>query len=450
MTTNGMGELSERELEILRLVATGASNKEIAQTLFISSNTVRVHLRNIFSKIEVASRTEAAMYAVRIGLVQTSTMKVAYEDGTPALDKPIQALTPTIQPISAVGAWLQRWGLVLMLVMVLVAVGIGIMIAQLPFFQGVHNETPVIEIQPTPTAIQRWKEHAALPTARNALALAAFENQIYAIAGETTQGVTGVVERFDPVTEQWTTLKTKPSPVADVGAVVLGGKIYVPGGRMESGEISNALEVYDPVKNEWETRFSLPTALSGYALVAYEGLIYLFGGWTGSSYVNTVYSYDPGVDEWQVRTPMPTSRGFCGAAISSDQIYVLGGSNGSEALTTSEIYLPSRDNGSDNPWQAGPSLPEGRYAMGIASASDLIYIIGGRSTDANELSVLEFSPTTTGWQEQSASIPATWSSLGTVALGQYLYVMGGLVENNPTSLNLSYQAIYTVVIPFVR
>src|SRR5512132_4035019 len=64
--------LSEREQEILRLVATGASNKEIAQQLYISANTVKVHLRNIFAKINVVSRTEATLFAIREGLVPAS------------------------------------------------------------------------------------------------------------------------------------------------------------------------------------------------------------------------------------------------------------------------------------------------------------------------------------------------------------------------------------------
>jgi NarL family two-component system response regulator LiaR len=59
--------LSEREMEVLKLAATGVSNKNIAQQLFLSPRTVQVHLGNIFSKLGVASRTEAILYALRKG-----------------------------------------------------------------------------------------------------------------------------------------------------------------------------------------------------------------------------------------------------------------------------------------------------------------------------------------------------------------------------------------------
>lgn len=70
MNANQNEELSARELEILQLVATGATNLQVARTLFISPNTVKTHLRNIFFKLNVESRTEATLYAVQHGLVQ--------------------------------------------------------------------------------------------------------------------------------------------------------------------------------------------------------------------------------------------------------------------------------------------------------------------------------------------------------------------------------------------
>ncbi|HEY0545067.1 MAG TPA: response regulator transcription factor [Pyrinomonadaceae bacterium] len=63
------GNLSERELEILSLVATGASNKEIATQLFIAEGTVKNHVTNILSKLDVRDRTQAALKARSLGLV---------------------------------------------------------------------------------------------------------------------------------------------------------------------------------------------------------------------------------------------------------------------------------------------------------------------------------------------------------------------------------------------
>src|SRR5262249_51154512 len=60
--------LSERELEVLRLVARGMSNQEIADALVVSEATVRSHVSSVLSKLQLASRTQAALYALRQGL----------------------------------------------------------------------------------------------------------------------------------------------------------------------------------------------------------------------------------------------------------------------------------------------------------------------------------------------------------------------------------------------
>jgi two-component system, NarL family, response regulator LiaR len=66
-------KLTDREIEVLRLLAEGKANKEIAASLFISETTVKTHVSNILLKLGVPSRTQAALYAVRIGLVSSSS-----------------------------------------------------------------------------------------------------------------------------------------------------------------------------------------------------------------------------------------------------------------------------------------------------------------------------------------------------------------------------------------
>lgn len=64
-----IGQLTDREREVLGLVARGWSNRKIAEELFIAENTVKNHVRNILDKLQLRSRMEAAMYAVRGGLI---------------------------------------------------------------------------------------------------------------------------------------------------------------------------------------------------------------------------------------------------------------------------------------------------------------------------------------------------------------------------------------------
>jgi NarL family two-component system response regulator LiaR len=65
--------LTEREVDVLRLIARGFSNQQIAETLIISERTARTHVGNILSKLHLANRTQAALYALREGLATLET-----------------------------------------------------------------------------------------------------------------------------------------------------------------------------------------------------------------------------------------------------------------------------------------------------------------------------------------------------------------------------------------
>ncbi len=67
------GRLSPREREVLRLLSQGQTNREIAQNLIVSVSTVKIHVEHILSKLGVSDRTQAAVRAIELGLLQTTS-----------------------------------------------------------------------------------------------------------------------------------------------------------------------------------------------------------------------------------------------------------------------------------------------------------------------------------------------------------------------------------------
>ncbi|NJD60486.1 MAG: hypothetical protein FIA98_13915, partial [Anaerolineae bacterium] len=422
MPIDNPNELSERELEILKLVATGVSNKEIAQQLFISQNTVKVHIRNIFTKINAASRTEAAMYAVRIGFVETISPQIqVQDDGMKSEGQGLSTTGGKIPPLEfdQTSKRTGRRQLIRYLgisILVIAVVILGSIYLPKAIGQG-NTSSP-----PTLTPQVQWYELAGPPTPRKGLAVVNYENVLYAIGGDTATEVSGIVEAYDPQTHLWATRALKPTPVSDIHAALIGGLIYIPGGRLSAGMPTDITEVYDPQLDQWTSGFPMPKALSAYSLVVYEGKMYVFGGWDGQQVTNSVYMFDPDNHTWVEISPMPTARSYSGAVLVGNKIYVVGGWDGKIALTVNEVFQPESSNPTSG-WSQAPPLHYGRYGMGTVNIADIIFIIGGTTSNDDSTSIA-FIPEETDWGQGENPIITSWLFLGATNIGTRLYALG--------------------------
>lgn len=456
-------ELSDREIEILKLVATGVSNKEIAYQLRISPNTVKVHLRNVFTKIGASSRTEAAFTAVRMGLVEQSAPALEPDDEPegeigPALVGPEEkrGSLQVAVPISMPGARRLPWWLLLVTGLAVLGL-LGMALGGWGLFAPAPTATPSPTSAPTAAVNMavpgsRWSEVSGLPLGRSGMAAVVFEGAIYIAGGKTSQGITGSSLRYRPSQGGWEPLADKPTPVGDVQAVVLGERIFVPGGMAASGKSVSVLEAYSPRLNRWEALKPMPAAVSGYALAAFEGRLYLFGGWDGAVYSAAVYSYNPADDTWQTHTVLPQARAFSTAAVVESKIYVIGGFDGQQALRDQFVYFPDRDRNNDQPWEQRAPLPEGRYGMGCTVLANMIYLVGGLG-DANQaggLVPLVYQPLNDRWTSFDLPPESLGDRPAVLGLETRLHVLGGETPTGLLANHLTYQAIYTIAIPSIQ
>lgn len=448
--------LSERELEVLQLVATGATNQQIARELVISPNTVKVHLRNIFEKLGVQSRTEAATEAIRRGLVRVPgdatglpglapTFVVAPSDASLTVASPVLDWLPERSAPRMVVPWQRAYLLAALLLALLAAfapawrrVG-GESVSSSHFTDSGRSQN----VAPARVEAARWGAGAALPQARSRHALVARDSLLYAIGGETADGVSDAFTVYDARENAWRAGPAKPTAVANISAAIIGDLLLVPGGSTADG-VTAVLEAYNLGTETWETRTPLPSPRAAAAVASLDGQLYLFGGWDGVAYRADTYRYDPDRDTWSVVSPLPAPRAFHGASALKGLIYVVGGFDGRRELNDVLAYDPARE-GYGDPWSARAPMQEARAGLGLAALGTRIYAVGGgwqSPVTFNE----QYDTQVDAWSRIGTPLAAQWRNLGLAALDQKLYAVGGWSDAY-LAVNEQYLALLRQLLP---
>jgi len=423
--------LSEREIEIVELVAAGLTNREIAIRTYLSPNTVKVHLRNIFTKTGVASRTELTVLAMQEGWIDVPGMSVTPEDGAQtAMAQGILVAEQPAQPI--VPPWPRaRWvALAAGLLVALVALALPRQPAgqaAAPTASGLLDQTTALHVADAPVGENggaRWDELTPLPVRRARMGVAARGNSLYVVGGSAEDGPTGRLDIYDVDTAQWRTGAARPAALANVGIVALQDKedahiLLVPGGCDANGAPQTITHLYDPQSDTWREGAPLPQPLCAYALAGYGGQAYLFGGWNGSAYKAVGYVYDSDSDAWTEIARPAEARGFGAAAALADRIFYVGGYDDKREWASCEVYRPEI-----NRWESCAPMLLPRGGLGLAAIGGRVYAIGGgwaAYLGFNE----RYDPSTNTWTVIQTPIVGEWRNLGLTARETSLYVVGG-------------------------
>ncbi|GAP10295.1 response regulator containing a CheY-like receiver domain and an HTH DNA-binding domain [Bellilinea caldifistulae] len=429
-------ELSEREKEILRLVATGASNKEIAQVLYISPNTVKVHLRNIFAKIGVVSRTEATLYAIKIGLIPEAVREEIHT--SQAVSEGSLVVTAEAPPAVSRSSPIKGRGWVLFVVVLLIGIGF--------FRMRSVNPGGVAQVN----SEQRWSQLADLPEGVGGGVTERYEGYLYLFGGEKDGKLSGNVFAYNITQNQWERKSPKPTIVSGVQAGVLGEKIYLPGGELADDTLTTQVEVYDPRNDLWETTTPLPVRLTGYGLAVFEGRLYLFGGWDGNSYRDEVWIFEPDAKEWILQQKMPFARAFLATAVLGNKIYLLGGETMVGVTDECLAFYPNREKDDPTAWEQKPSLPRGRKNLRATVLADGVYVAGGvNQIDQPITDILRFNESSGVWEVLEPPPLLVSADTALAASQTRLHFLGGTIGMRTVPYHQAYQALYTVVLPAV-
>ena len=409
--------LTERELQIVQALATGASNKEIAAQLFLSPNTVKVHLRNIFTKLEVQTRTEATMIAVRNGWVAVGS--AAGSNGTVGeAVEPAEVSKSEVAPPSP------------------------------SFVAASDNNTSPIEDATAPATdadvhppSQRQSDVSAPGVADLA------ETKTRTIPLERLNEINLAARTtMAPILPAITPVPVAPNPqllpplsmrrrLALVGALILAVALSVlslqirPTDATSNVEDLNNSEVQGGVafaasqSTRWNTRASVRSARARSIAVGVpaQNEIVLIGGEVDRRLSGEVLVYNRNEDAWHdLSADKPTPVVNTGAALLGSRIYVPGGTAAQNRPTNlfEVLDLQTRT------WTALPNLPKPATGLAVAGDDQQVFVMGGRVDGQITGESLAFDVETGQWSPLP-SMPTPRENAAAATFNDRIYVVGG-------------------------
>ncbi|HEX7171053.1 MAG TPA: kelch repeat-containing protein [Candidatus Limnocylindria bacterium] len=415
-------ELTAREQEVLAMVAEGHTNREIGVALFISESTAGVHVSNIMAKLGVASRTEAAAFAIRAGLVEgaaapETTGTVPMSEGERAAGTSrARVEDPPQEPPPPAGWWARAKtqarrhprstaiaaGSVVVLAAIAAGLGFAVLtgepstgiaavrtVASPTASLGVaetSRASAALSLGPTPSG-----SASATPTAS-----AAPSPSDAASASEMPTPRPGPENTPQPTPPgTWVASASMIDERQGHTATLLGdGTLLVIGGYTEQMECASTVERYDPPSDQWADETELPDERHCLhtATLLDDGSVLVAGGPTAAT-------YDASRQSWQPAGDHAVARFNPSAVLLEDgSVLVIGGWVGeTEGLPTAsvELFDPAA-----RLWSAGPDMAQPRVDhVAVRLEDGSVLVAGGYSSPriGSVASAETFDPGAQAW-----------------------------------------------------
>lgn len=447
--------LSEREMDVARLLATGVSNIEIARDLDISTHTVKVHLRNIYEKLQVNSRTEASMMLLQRGWLTIPGGELSGD----AVDNVADAVpVPEPLPLSDVAATPTTWQRIYLLC--------GLIVTAVLFFTpGLFSRPrPGLNLlsdrgrpglgQPQIVNDSSWAERTPLFEPRSRLAVAQLGDKVFALGGESPGGHTEATSYiYDLRVNEWSVAEPLPQPIANAAAAAINERIFLAGGSYYADDSSAvptisatlwswAESVQEGQANQqsrWRDHGSLPAPLAGAGLVAVGNELYLIGGWDGEKMHSELWRARPTTDAstpvtWDLVNHMELARAFFGVVLFQDKIYIVGGHDGQQPLSRADAFDPV-----SGTWTPLPPLVTPRSGLALTTDDRSVFAFGG-GWDYSVSNHERFDPTTKLWSNFPSPVLGEWRHMIAYRQDNNLYLIGGWSDDY-LDVHLMYKSL---------